>query len=87
VKDIDLIRELKEGAITSRTLFAAFLAGALAALVGVLGIHPSLIYTSLPVDGKLLLWFSVYSVILYFGFSFWMQRREARSARRWKGKR
>lgn len=84
MKEIDLIRELKEGGVTIRTLIAAFSAGALAALAGMFGIHPSQIYASLPVDGKLLLWFSVYSVLLYFGFRFWMERREARSARRWK---
>lgn len=86
MKDIDLIRELKEGGVTFRTLFAALLAGALAALAGMLGIDPWKIYASLPVDGKLLLWFSVYSVILYFVFRFWTERREAHSARRWKEK-
>ncbi len=72
---IDLLQELKEGGITIRTLFAAFFAGTLAALAGFLEIHPSRIYTGLSTDGKLLLWFSVYSVLLYFAFRFWMERK------------
>jgi len=75
VTGIDLMRELKEGGVTSKTLLAAFFAGALAALAGFLEIHPSRVYASLPVDGKLLLWFSVYSVILYFAFRFWSERK------------
>lgn len=67
---MDILRELKEGGITFRTLFAAFAAGALAAIAGALGVHPSRVYESLPVDGKLILWFSVYSVLLYFVFRF-----------------
>ncbi len=78
---IDLARELKEGGITFRTLFAAFFAGSLAALAGYSGIHPSRIYAGLSVDGKLLLWFSVYSVILYFAFRFWLEKRDARRDR------
>ncbi|MBN2125757.1 MAG: hypothetical protein JW821_15780 [Deltaproteobacteria bacterium] len=78
MKDIDITRELKEGGITFRTLFAAFSAGALAALAGILGIHPSRIYAGLSMDGRLLLWFSVYSVILYFAFRFLTERRGER---------
>lgn len=72
---MEILRELKEGGITFRTLFAAFVAGALAALAGALGVHPFRIYESLPVDGKLLLWFTVYSVLMYFAFRFWTEKK------------
>jgi len=81
VKGIDITRELKEGGVPTKPLFAAFFAGALASLAGLLDIHPSRIYAGLSIDGKLLLWFSVYSVILYFAFRFWMEKKGDRRPR------
>lgn len=75
---IDIARELREGGITTRTVLAAFFAGSLAALAGTIGILPYRIYAGLPLDGKLLLWFFVYSVILFFAFRFWQERGRMR---------
>lgn len=70
VGKMGILCDLKESGVTFRTVLAAFIAGALSALAGAVGICPAKIYENLPIDGKLLLWFTFYSVLLYFVLKF-----------------
>jgi len=74
VNAIEIVRELREGGITRKTILAAFVAGSLAALVDSAGIHPYRIYAGLPLEGKMSLWSFVSLLLPCFTFWFWRAR-------------